>query len=95
MVKTRVAKERLNDECVRANYKESIGRAWNGVMGGMNVDENVDNLFERMAVEVNSVVEEVCGIKKIIGNRNRGDAWWTNEVKEAVEKKEKGFHKME
>ena len=75
VVKTRVAKERLNDECVRANYKESIGRAWNGVMGNMNVDENVDNLFERMAVEVNSVVEEVCGIKKIIGNRNRGDAW--------------------
>ena len=40
-------------------------------------------------MEVNSITEEVCGIKKIEGNRNRGDAWWTNEVKEAVEKRKR------
>ena len=92
-VKTRVATERLNEECVRKRYKERLEREWTKVIDGSVDEENIHALYEVFGVAVNSVTEEVCGVKRIKGNSNRGDAWWTNEVKEAVERKRKAYNK--
>ena len=92
-VKMRVAIERLNEECVRKRYKERLERECNRVRNDMNEGENVNSLFEMFAAAVNSVAEEVCGVKKIKGNRNKGSAWWTNEVKQAVERKREAYVK--
>ena len=93
VVKVRVAKEKLNEGDVREKYKERLRITLNGMRGDMEGDEDVRILYSVFGDAVRSVTEEVCGFKRIKVNESRGNAWWTNEVKDAVERKKKAYVK--
>ena len=92
-VKVRVAKEKLNEADVREKYKESLRITLNRVSGDIEGVEDVRMLYRVFGDAVRGVTEEVCGVKRIKVNGRKGDAWWTNEVREAVERKRKAYVK--
>ena len=92
-VEVRVAKEKLNEADVREKYKESLRITLNRVSGDIEGVEDVRMLYRVFGDAVRGVTEEVCGVKRIKVNGRKGDAWWTNEVREAVERKRKAYVK--
>ncbi len=83
-----LAKERVSKEEVRKEYRgklsERLRRARTRGGEGMNVNDMYD-VFKGTMMEV---ADEVVGWRESWGEK-KGNAWWTNEIKDAVEGKKK------
>ncbi len=54
---------------------------------------NVNDVYDVFKGTVLGVADEVVGWRES-GGRKGGNAWWTDEIKDAVEKKKRAYKKM-
>ena len=89
----RLAIEKLRDEDNQKRFSQDMKNVWNRMKGRMGEDMNVGEAFESLKSSMIGVTEKICGYKRVRKGKRRGDAWWTKEVKEAVEEKKEAYRK--
>ena len=51
-------------------------------------EDDINNIWEKMATNTRKVASEVCGVTKGIGGEAKDTWWWNEEVQRAIEEKE-------
>ena len=89
-----LATERLNEEECKIEYERRLTEVLNEVVtsGGMLSDVNC--VFEMFRDKMIETVGRVVGYRVVRRKRKNGSAWWTSEVKGAVEEKKKAYDRL-
>ena len=70
-------------------YKEKVRLEYEVVKGGEERSVEQEWVFFRDSVL--KIAKEVCGSRRVGGNRRRGSEWWNEEVRMVVEEKKRAF----
>ena len=89
----RLRLEKFREEGVREEYKKRVTEALNVEWGNMDGDANAEEVFEIFKAVVLSVTEGVVGTKVVKVGRKKGNAWWTEEVREVLREKRDAYKK--
>merc|ERR1712035_113991 len=91
--KRRLRSERFREREVREEYKAVLTEELESEREMLYGEENVEVMYEILKTAVRDVTERVVGSKVVRKRNKKGNAWWTDEVKEAVEKKREAYKK--
>ena len=50
-------------------------------------EEDINNMWEKMAINIRKVASEVCGVTKESGGEAKDTWWWNEEVQRAIKEK--------
>ncbi len=81
-----LAKERLGEEEVREKYRGKLSERLRGARTRVGEEISVSDVYDIFKSTVMEVAHEVVGWRES-GGRKKGNAWWTNEIKDAVKRK--------
>ncbi|KAK3893161.1 hypothetical protein Pcinc_003002 [Petrolisthes cinctipes] len=87
-----VASGKLDVEEYREEYKRRVGEALGDVRMGIGEGVGVNAVYEMFKMRVLRTAAEVVGYKSQKRGK-KGSAWWTEEVKDAVEDKRKAYRR--
>ncbi len=87
----RLRVEKFRDEGIREVYMQRVTEALNAEWENMNGDENAEEVFESYKNVLLKVTENVVGMKVVKLGKKKGNAWWTEEVKQAVSEKREAY----
>ncbi|KAK3889840.1 hypothetical protein Pcinc_006166 [Petrolisthes cinctipes] len=90
--KREVASGRLNDNEYREVYKRRVGEVLEDARLSMGEGVGVNDVYEVFKTIVMGTAAEVMGYKTQ-KKCKKGSAWWSEEVKDAVEKKRKAYRR--
>ena len=89
----RLRSERFREREVREEYKNVLTEELESEREMLYGERNVEVMYEILKTAVRDVTERVVGTKVVRKRKKKGNAWWTDEVKEAVEKKREAYKK--
>merc|ERR1712035_241415 len=91
--KRRLRSERFREREVREEYKDVLTEELESEREMLYGEGNVEVMYEILKTAVQDVTERVVGTKVVRKRKKKGNAWWTDEVREAVEKKREAYKK--
>ena len=93
-VRRKLRSERFREGEVREEYKNVLTDELESQRETLYGERNVEVVYETLKTVVRDVTERVVGTKVVRkGKKKKGNAWWTEEVKEVVEKKREAYKK--
>jgi len=88
-----LANERLNEEECKIEYEKRVTEVLNEAIESVRISD-VNCVFEVFRDKVIETVGKVAGYRMVKGRKKKGSAWWTSEVKGAVEEKKKAYDRV-
>ena len=85
----RVRNELLREEQYKTLYEKELKTSWDGEEINVGEVHGVGMVAKIFSGTLIRKAEEVVGCKIVKGGKGDGDAWWSEEVKKAVEEKKK------
>ena len=79
----------LNHSLKERAYQESLLRKYEVWRGGEV--ESVEKEWEKFRDIVMECTNDVCGMRRVVGQRRKGSEWWNEEVGRAVVEKRRAF----
>jgi len=90
--KSRLALEKLNSQKATRYYRQKVNEELGGISENIQ-NRKEDDVFRLFKERMLGAVEQVVGTKVVKVRKQKGDAWWTDEVKEVVKQKREGYVK--
>jgi len=90
--KSRLALGKLNSEEARREYRQKVNEELSGISENIQ-NKKVEDVFRLFKERILGAVEQVVGTKVVKVRKQKGDAWWTDEVKEVVKQKREAYVK--
>ena len=78
---------------VKEKYKRIVCERLREARTAVGEETSVNDVFSLFKGVVTTVADEVVGYRVVKGGR-KGNAWWTQEIKEAVEDKKTAYKRM-
>ncbi len=88
-----IASERLDRKEVREEFEKKVCEKLGEARTTVGEETNVNDVFYVFKEVVMTVAQEVV-CYRICKGRTKGSAWWTEEIKGAVEEKKKAYKRM-
>ncbi len=92
-VRRQLASERLRNKKDNQRYGRTVEELLSRARVGMKENAYVNEVFETFKRSLVQATEEIVGYKTCRRGK-KGTAWWTQEIKTAVEEKRKAYKKM-
>ena len=62
--------------------------------GSWKKEEDINNMWEKMATNIQKVTSEVCGVTKGSGGEAKDTWWWNEEVQRAIKEKKECYRRL-
>ena len=62
--------------------------------GSWKEEEDINNMWEKMATNIRKVASEVCGVTKESGDEAKDTWWWNKEVQRDIKEKKECYKRL-
>ena len=62
--------------------------------GSWKQEEDINNMWEKMATNIRKMASEVCGVTKGSGGEAKDTWWWNKEVQRAIKEKKECYRRL-
>ena len=62
--------------------------------GSWKEEDDINNMWEKMATNIRKVASEVCGVTKGSGGDAKNTLWWNEEVQRAIKEKKECYRRL-
>lgn len=87
----KIQTEKLRDMEIRQRYHEEVEKRLGGKLEGVK-EQDLEEIWKSFKEITITTAKDICGTKKINGNR-KSSRWWNNEVKAKIKEKKKAWKK--